>query len=70
MKKYLYTTIIALAVLFLSLKTNTWDKEKQINEMLLMNIECLATPEDSNVSCYFSGSVDCPKNDNQVMFYI
>jgi len=69
MKKNIYTypAIITLAVLFISFKTLV--RNKQMSEILLINIECLATPEQPEINCFHFGSVDCPMNNIKVLYY-
>ncbi|MDD4532637.1 MAG: NVEALA domain-containing protein [Bacilli bacterium] len=40
-----------------------------LTELMLNNIECLATPENLNIFCFGCGSVDCPKDERLVLYY-
>ena len=66
MKKYLITFAIAAALIAAFASKNL--KNEQINDLLLLNIECLATPEDSNIWCTGVGSLDCPVEKIKVKF--
>ena len=44
-------------------------KNQYISEILLSNIECLATSENPNINCFGLGSVDCPKSEVKVLLY-
>ena len=46
------------------------NKNSNVTKLILTNIECLATSENPNINCVGRGSVDCPKNNHQVLFYM
>lgn len=69
MKRILSATIIALIListsLFIDLK-----KKKHISDILLKNIECLATSEEPGIGCYYYGSLDCPNEKIKVLYIV
>lgn len=68
MKKYFLISVFILTLVSgLYLRSN---KNNHIPELILQNIECLATPEDPNIKCIGRGTVDCPNYDKQVIYYI
>jgi|GEM_PF-7123425 hypothetical protein len=69
MKKSMYVFITVLAIMAITLGVSNHDRNNQIHELMLKNIECLATPENPTVRCYFSGTVDCPKDVKPVLYY-
>ena len=70
MKKYLTSfAFIAVFALTSILIDNKFKENKLINDLLLINIECLATPENDNVRSNGFGSVDCPINNIKVIYY-
>lgn len=59
MKKYLI--FITIILLFFEILMIIWLKEKNtFNNLVLQNIECLATPENPVIECHGLGSLDCP----------
>lgn len=70
MKKYIPISLLVLAAVFTLYKANFKNKSSHVTELMLKNIECLATPENPNIRCFGRGSVDCPKDDNQVLYYM
>lgn len=66
MKKIFYL-LLASVLIFISVK-NVSTNNKQISNLILKNIECLATPENSKPNCEGIGSVDCPNHYNKVYF--
>lgn len=70
MKKYIFTSVFILAVIFGSYRISFKNKNGHITELMLKNIECLATPENPNVRCFGRGSVDCPNYDDPVLYYV
>lgn len=69
MKKCISIFSIILIVLVTLSNMNIKTKGSPLTELMLKNIECLATPENPNVNCYLRGTVDCPKNNTQVLLY-
>jgi len=69
MKKYIPISLLVLAAVFALYKGNLKNKSSHVTELMLKNIECLATPENPNIECYYSGTVDCPARDIQVIYY-
>lgn len=53
----LFIVIFLLIGLFISIG---FRKKQNITDLFLLNIECLATPENPNVECTGIGSLDCP----------
>lgn len=70
MKKIILTTILLIAMTFVLFKVKYRDESNQLTELILNNVECLAFPEDSYNGCYWRGTLDCPRNDKQVMYYL
>lgn len=64
MKKIVYL-ILASALIFINAK-NVSTNEKEISDLILKNIECLATPEISRPNCEGIGSLDCPNHHSKV----
>lgn len=64
MKKMIYL-VLAFTLIFINVK-NTSANKKQISDLILKNIECLATPENSGTHCEGRGSIDCPIYYNKV----
>ncbi len=57
MKSLLFLSILMLAFLFVKFPL----KKAQLNSVLFVNVEALATPEyDMPHHCWGTGSVDCP----------
>lgn len=69
MKKYIFSSIFILSVIFTLYKMNLKNKNSHITGLMLKNIECLATPENTSTHCFGYGTVDCPKNKEQSLFY-
>lgn len=59
MKKYLIICTI-IFILITGFGSMSLSQKKQINNLLLQNIECLATPENLDIECIGIGSLDCP----------
>lgn len=70
MKKNVYVSVLIGLVMLILVSINRGKKASQINDLLLKNIECLATPENPNVRCYGTGSLDCPGYNIKVRFYL
>ncbi len=56
----------ATITLNLNLQNNS-SNEKAWN-ITLENVEALASTEESNQSCYYYGSLDCPKSPVKVLY--
>lgn len=69
MKKYIFTSVFLLAVVFSLYRISLKNKNSHITELMLKNIECLATPESPSVDCYYSGTLDCPRHTKPVLYY-
>ena len=68
MKNYLKTTLLLVVV---SISVFYWNSVRnspqQSNDLFLQNVEALANNESKPmVSCYGTGSVDCPNSGNKV----
>lgn len=68
MKKTFYLFLFIATLAFASVKAGL-NKNRQAADLLLKNIECLATPESSGFECYGLGSVDCPRIYDKVYVY-
>lgn len=68
MKKVFFLLLILSILVFISSKART-DKKSQLSNLILKNIECLATPESPSPRCYGIGSVDCPYEYSNVIIY-
>ena len=68
MKKYILASGFILALALGIYQGNM--KNNRIPELILQNIECLATSENPNTHCFGRGTVDCPINNDQVVFYL
>ncbi len=66
MKKIFYL-LLASVLIFISAK-NVSTNNKQISNLILKNIECLATPENPKPNCEGVGSLDCPNHYVKVRF--
>lgn len=61
MFKMLPIAIIGIMMVIVSLYMTTSDREEQVSDLLLENIEALASGEGSSkVFCYGKGSLPCP----------
>ncbi len=69
MKKYTLIVILVITI-FSMLGVILKNKNSNVTKLILTNIECLATSENPNINCVGRGSVDCPKNNHQVLFYM
>lgn len=69
MKKTIYLFLFIAMLAFVSIKAGL-NKNRQTADLLLKNIECLATPEIPGLECYGYGSVDCPATQIKVYLYI
>lgn len=69
MKKVFYLISVLFIITYGFFLFNSKNKKEQINELLLRNIECLATPENPLVTCFCKGSVDCPGHNIKVLIY-
>jgi len=69
MKKSIFTIIIVLVVILVSFYPNYRAKNDQFKELLLQNIECLSSPEESFIYCIGIGSIDCPTTQQKVLNY-
>lgn len=69
MKKTVSLFLFIAMLAFVSIKAGL-NKNRQTADLLLKNIECLATPENGPVRCIGIGSVDCPATEVKVYFYI
>jgi hypothetical protein len=67
MKKSIFAII--LTVILVSFNSNYRTKSDQLNELLLQNIECLSSPEETYPNCWGLGSVDCPTSKLKVYYY-
>ena len=68
MKKTFYLFLFIATLAFVSVKAGL-NKNRQAADLLLKNIECLATPENGYVKCLGIGSVDCPVIQVKVYYY-
>lgn len=68
MKKKLISIAIAsiLIGIFITVKLRN---RQHVNDLFLINIECLATPENPNIRCMGYGSVDCPVGNIKVIYF-
>ncbi|WP_294067106.1 NVEALA domain-containing protein [Proteiniphilum sp. UBA1028] len=66
-KHHAYLIIVTMTTLLIFSKSKV--KNQYISEILLSNIECLATSENPNINCFGLGSVDCPKSEVKVLLY-
>ncbi len=66
MKKISYLLFV-LALIFSNIKY-VLTNNKQICDLTLKNIECLATPEYPTPNCEGVGSLDCPNHYIKVRF--
>lgn len=61
MRKMLLMPIIGLVLIVLGLCMGSFGQEEIYSDLLLENIEALASGEDhTTVFCYGEGSIDCP----------
>lgn len=69
MKKYLiiFLIICVMTGIFISISLR---KKQYIGDLFLKNIECLASPENSNNGCLGAGSLDCPWQNFMKVKYI
>lgn len=70
MKKITLGSILLLIVTFTIYKAKIQAESSYLTELMLNNIECLATSESLNVRCFGYGSVDCPKDGSLVLYYL
>lgn len=68
MKKYLRIGIYSLVVVASIIFYKNVNQSKVQDVLLLNNIEALANDEYTNVSCYGTGSVDCPIRHDKVEY--
>ena len=68
MKKTFYLFLFIATLAFVSVKAGL-NKNRQTADLLLKNIECLATPENGYVRCFGIGSVECPIFYDKVYVY-
>jgi hypothetical protein len=70
MKKYLFVLAVISVVIVALSNMNIKSKSNHLTELMLENIECLASPENPDIECYYIGTVDCPGYNIQVIYYI
>ena len=59
--------VFVLMVVFIGDKLNS---DNQVNDLLFENIECLASSENPDVSCFYIGSLDCPLLNVKVLYFV
>ena len=70
MKIKKHITVFTTVILLMMVPTITRLRETgNVDDLLLKNIECLATPEVPPVDCIGVGTLDCPGYDIKVIFY-
>ena len=68
MKKYLKFGVFSFVVLVSIFFSRKAEYNKLQNVILLNNVEALAADESPMVTCFGSGSVDCPINHKKVEY--
>lgn len=68
MRKILSIILLVLVIAIASIKIGA-NKNEQMSDLLLRNIECLATPEDYEPNCWGHGTIDCPSTYDKVYVY-
>lgn len=61
-------TMCVVCGVALNLNLKASDSRMKTLELTLDNIEALANTEDSGVSCFFLGSLDCPSSTIKVQY--
>lgn len=69
MKKYIIVCVLFLSISGILYGLKQSEKNRDLTDIMLLNIECLATPENSPVECYYSGTIDCPVHNKPVLYY-
>lgn len=69
MKKYIIVCVLFLSASGILYGLKQLENNSNLTDMMLLNIECLATPENSPVKCYYSGTIDCPVHKDPALYY-
>ena len=70
MRKNITIFILGLSVILMLNGIRQKVNSNHLTDLMLNNIECLATPENPNIFCFGYGSVDCPKDGSLVLYYL
>ncbi len=68
-KHYFLIALITLSAILFNSQRQNKNRGCVISDIILMNIECLSTPELPKVDCWYYGSIDCPGTNIKVLYY-
>lgn len=63
-------TCVVVFTMFIAVVCIKLSKDWKISDLLLKNIECLASTEGYGVSCNYNGSLDCPYLNVKVLYIV